>query len=75
MSKDDGGPAFPGTTDDICTGRSLHIYHTGMSMRDWFAGQALGEMWNHERAVGVDPETVARKCYNMADAMLKERER
>ena len=36
---DDGGPAFPG--DDGTTDRGTH-YH-GMTLRDWFAGQASKE--------------------------------
>lgn len=60
--KKDGGPAFPTDTLD------------GMTLRDWFAGQALagmmaGKVW--ESLVIRDyPEAEA---YRMADAMLAER--
>jgi len=45
---------------------------TGMSLRDWFAGQALAGLWaDHTLDAGND-ETATR-CYLMADAMLAER--
>lgn len=34
MKKDDGGSAFPHTN-------SIGVLHPGMSLRDWFIGQAL----------------------------------
>lgn len=39
MKRDDGGPAYP-TTADTESGASYSDNH-GMSLRDWFAGQAL----------------------------------
>lgn len=69
----DGGPAFPlppvGTGDprDGMAGGS-----EGMSLRDWFAGQAL----NTEFCRGwVEPSQVAEQAYLMADAMLAVREK
>lgn len=44
----------------------------GMSLRDWFAGQALAGMY----AAGDDelaPGIAAAAAYRLADAMLKER--
>lgn len=65
-----GGNAFPteGGTDS-------GLYpDPGMSLRDWFAGQALVEFAGF---VTVEvPETfdiVARHCYRMADAMIAAR--
>lgn len=55
----DGGPAFP---------------KGSISLRDWFAGMALGELvqrYDH-------PEPVANyaiEAYKIADAMLAEREK
>lgn len=43
MSKHDGGPAFPATGTGIrrgCT-ETVPLTYDGMSLRDWFAGQAL----------------------------------
>ena len=62
----DGGPAFPlaVTTDSV-------DYH-GMSLRDWFAGQAM-----HKGVVNGDWDSSIQwraKCaYQMADAMLAAR--
>lgn len=75
-------PAFP-------TGPKNHGYEgangtgasPGMSLRDYFAAQALaGELaadtdrddpiWRSD----IDFEVLAERCYRMADAMLKARE-
>ena len=83
----DGGPAFPRTGNDYQAGdnHKYHPGHEGMSLRDWFAGQALagvvGEENMHcsflqyakEENLDVDDVT-ARFCYGMANAMLKARE-
>lgn len=56
-----GGPAFPFAT-----------YPSGMTLRDWFAGQALaGLVSNKER----NPRGDAQLSYKCADEMLKEREK
>jgi hypothetical protein len=63
--KDTGGPAFPSTHPSY--GRE-----EGMTLRDWFAGQAMQGDW----AVGNAEENLseaATRYYKMADAMLKER--
>lgn len=71
MSKNDGGPAF------ACAAENGH--QEGMSLRDWFAGQALvafhsgrsrGYMKTREADLMADAEII----YQMADAMLKARE-
>jgi hypothetical protein len=41
----------------------------GMSLRDWFAGQALAA--NGDEADSA--ENIAKLCYAIADAMLRER--
>jgi hypothetical protein len=64
---EDGGPAFPVFTGD---------QGVGMSLRDWFAGQAL--LTAQHRYSGVDPlpaEWLAERAYGIADAMLKARAR
>jgi hypothetical protein len=45
----------------------------GMSMLDWFAGQALAS-FNWEDS-GAKYETDAQKCFAMAEAMMNERKR
>jgi len=51
----------------------------GMSLRDWFAAQALSAPWAqgvslHEAAETAEGiKELAANCYALADAMLKER--
>jgi hypothetical protein len=60
-----GGPAFPATT-------AKNLHYEGMTLRDWFAGQALvGEVqFDADRC----PKSLASAAYEIADAMLRERE-
>lgn len=44
-----------------------------MTLRDWFAGQALSRIAETYRGVAFDPEGVARATYQFADAMLAAR--
>lgn len=67
MSKKDGGYAFPRSEFADAIERS------GMSLRDWFAGQAIQLAW--ERWMKDGPVVVAEESYKIADAMLNEREK
>ena len=59
----DGGPAF------ACS--DVSYYQKGMTLRDYFAGQALaGRLSN---GVFYNAKEVACVAYIMADAMLAER--
>jgi len=63
MTINDGGPAFP---------RHAYDGHDGMTLRDWFAGQALA-------GLTADPDMPTfHKCaeiaYACADEMLRVRE-
>ena len=66
-------PAFPVSSVLMEEGEvTLHYQHTGMSLRDWFAGQALTAVGHYYK-----PELkseIADWCYIMADAMLEARE-
>lgn len=65
---DDGGPAFPRLSDT----RSGEF--PGMTLRDWFAGQALVGMMAYRSAGGpVIAALHASAAYEIADAMLAER--
>ena len=70
MSKD-GGPAFPTSPSSGS--------EDGMTLRDWFAGQSLSGLvaWaeHHDVMIPAAIEDLPRAAYNLADAMLKERER
>lgn len=72
MSKvNDGGPAFPVT--EIERDRHQEVYMhtamTGMTLRDYFAGQALAAI---AHANGL--EDLAMRAYALADAMLTARD-
>ena len=49
---------------------------SGMTLRDYFAGQVLPEMQSlfNVSGKGGEYEIIAHSAYSMADAMLKERE-
>lgn len=72
--KHDGGPAFPTTYIP-----NLRITRDGMSLRDWFAGQALpyclqeGVNFGQGGQGRADFNYVATNAYALADIMLEER--
>jgi len=69
-TKDNGGQAFP--THPILYGSADQHLAQGMSLRDWFAGQALA--WaGHDNWTSSDPRLLAERAYQMADAMLAAR--
>jgi len=68
----DGGPAFPmnASTGDPRDG----VYcQNGMSLRDWFAGQALAGLLSGRGNTGDKAPNWANGSYAIADAMLKAR--
>ena len=85
MTTDDGGPVFPG--------EYVAVYgddkqYSGMSLRDWFAGQALAGflasphnegVWSERNnddasdGAGADQTDIAECAYQYADAMLATR--
>lgn len=50
--KDDGGPAFPHDGRDNGPGNIKGRPHDGMTLRDWFAGQALAAIIAKHPAMG-----------------------
>lgn len=77
MSANDGGPAFPVQT--FFNPNSGEMGNTGqywdgngMSLRDWFAGQALAVMLYDVQLSGSF-DRYANAAYGLADAMLAER--
>lgn len=67
----DGGPAFP-----LAVPVNFQFAENGMSLRDWFAGQALiGDLSGHSTKADRTKEFMraANRAYALADAMLAER--
>jgi len=73
-----GGPAFPVAMPMDEKGQEV-IHWAGMSLRDYFAGKALPmalSCTSSEINKGESvPQMFARKAYEVADAMLAEREK
>ena len=78
MAKD-GGPAF----GKFIKCGEVAISEGGLTVRDWFAGQALiqalaMEIVKRRSMISPPPfdtDGVATACYDVADALLKEREK
>ena len=66
----DGGPAFPNVPSDPL----YQSWDQGMSLRDWFAGQAMTAIIGN---VYCTPDTtfkeISGRAYAQADAMLAAR--
>lgn len=62
----EGGPAFPCAEQRAPDGSLLVHAYPGMSLRDWFAGQALSQTIGSE-------EHRADHAYRIADAMIAAR--
>lgn len=72
MEKNNGGSAFPnGETVGQCS-----VITGGMTLRDYFAGQAMAGMLASEtNGTAYNRQTIANLCYGVADAMIAEREK
>lgn len=83
----DGGLAFPGIRtqqvglmsdhtgnpdDDLPT--YADVSYPGMSLRDWFAGQALAGMFACGPGSHLSFSEASEAAYNYADAMIAARE-
>jgi len=62
MNKKTGGSAFPAL--------DAREFLSGMTLRDYFAGQALASLAGEQSTTAT-----VEYCYELADAMLKEREK
>lgn len=72
-----GGPAFPTHSVGINENNEGVLITTGgMSLRDWFAGQALCG-WaagrNKDTFCDSNHEVISDACFKYADSMLKSR--
>ena len=75
-TKDTRGSAFPSEQHECQDNTWNQTFDPGMTLRDWFAGMVLGGQWDGRFPDDISPSTVQRvaeACYEIADAMLKER--
>lgn len=83
--KQTGGPAFPRPYSEADAGKRTNPFYEqdGMSLRDYFAGQALQAIMHHKLSQPLEPGYDTREgcakgysesAYVIADAMLKARE-
>lgn len=74
----DGGPAFPHLRMHISDNTYIPIAEGGMSLRDWFAGQALAGMIAKLPDIPLHDDDalfyIAKRSLMQADAMLEARE-
>lgn len=69
----DGGPAFP-TDHYRQDGES--ICWSGMTLREWYAGQALAGLLGARKDIGWGlPHDIAKRAFEFADAMITEGEK
>ena len=80
MAKEDGGSAFPSEQPECQDNTWNQTFDPGMSLRDWFAGQALVSVLSAlgDMKIGRDnpagqQRAVAMVAYDIADAMIAQR--
>lgn len=70
----DGGPAFPTIHGYVDSFGSLKQRSEGLSLRDYFAGQALVGLKDLVRDdCGWNPDDYAKDAFSLADAMIAAR--
>ncbi len=76
MSKDTGGYAYPRSVWKGDSDNYTDKETGGMTLRDYFAGQALVGIMSQIEIIDCDTDNyVSRVAYKIADAMITERGR
>lgn len=78
MEKENGGPAYPygvRVTRMNYRGEEFEVdaNEAGMTLRDYFAGQALCGMLNSKALAHLNHDVQAATAYEYADAMIAAR--
>lgn len=66
---DDGGSAFPEPLTVLQSGDAVVAY-PGMTLRQYYAGQALACMKTHHAVTQAEAEDIARSVFLIADAII-----
>ena len=79
MSTETGGPAFP-STNSVSVGGITTNGYPGMTLRDYFAAAAMGRLHiivpEEANLAGLEfVDALAKRAYQVADAMLAERDK
>jgi hypothetical protein len=69
---DDGGPAFPVPDIPLANGQ-VQYGANGMTLRDWFAGQALAALPHLGYGPDASNGELVYRAYSIADCMLSVR--
>jgi hypothetical protein len=69
----DGGPAFPVIGESNHPDGGRYLFNQGMTLRDYFAGQALAGLMG-DQTIKAMPDEFAESAYIAADSMLAARE-
>ena len=73
--KNTGGAAFPRPAGDYNGTKRGNGAQDGMSLRDYFAAKAMQGMIAADVDFDISKVEKAKYAYEMADAMLKERQK
>lgn len=76
--KNDGGSAYPIVSKNyVGGGQYEQQVDSGLSLRDYFAGQTITVLIPKKRDAGFihDPLKSAQMAYQIADAMITERDK
>ena len=72
MRKNNGGPAFPTDSEMQISNSGYHFQ--GMTLRDYFAGQALAGWMSDPDVANVTAVHLSETCYDIADEMINARD-
>lgn len=67
MNNETGGPAFPFIDS------ASPLEHSGMTLRDYFAAQAVEGICTNSALGNWSAKIIAREAYEIADAMMEAR--
>lgn len=67
-----GGTAFPARQMHDSSGKLIGLDSQGMSLRDYFAGIAMGSLVRHNISTEAERKRLAAEAYRIGQAMVDE---